>query len=225
MDEAIELVGADGFRFGASRWAPPDARRGGLVLIQEIFGVTAGVAALARSFADEGYEVLAPSLFDRLERGFAVTADAGGVAKGRAYSETTPWDQVAGDLEAAIVALPPPVFAVGYCWGGTAAWLTAARCPGLAAVSSFYGRRIPELVTEPPRCPIILHFGRDDPTIPPAMIEAIAEIYPDLPIHLYPAGHGFASERSADHDADAARLAHLRTLRLFARHGGERGEF
>lgn len=195
------------------------------MLIQEIFGVTAGIAALARSFADEGYEVLAPSLFDRLERGLAVPADSAGVAKGRACSEATPWDQVAGDLNATIAAVAPPVFAVGYCWGGTAAWLAAARCPGLTAVSSYYGRRIPEIINEPPLCPIILHFGRGDVTIPPATIEAIAEIYPDLPIHLYPAGHGFASERSIDHDVDAARLAHLRTLRLFARHGGERGEF
>ena len=225
MAETLQLAGADGHRFAAERWAPPDARRGGLILIHEIFGLAPGIAALAAGFAAEGYEVLAPSLFDRLEPGFRSRADAAGVARGRALSEATPWDQVAGDLAAAIAWLEPPVFTAGYCWGGTAAWLAAARCAGLAAVSSYYGRRIPEILNEAPACPIILHFGRDDPTIPPTTVEAIAERYPDLPIHLYPAGHGFASDRAADHDADSARLAHLRTLRLFSRHAGDRGEF
>ena len=94
----------------------------------------------------------------------------------------------------------------------------------MAAASSFYGRRIPELVDETPRCPIILHFGRRDPTIPPATVEAIADAHPDIPIYLYDAGHGFVSDRRADYNSDAARLARLRTLQLFALHGGGRGE-
>ncbi len=225
MSEPVSLIGADGFRFAAHRFAPPDARRGGLVLIHEIFGVAPGIVQLAGSFAADGYEVLAPSLFDRLEPGFAVAADPAGVARGRDLSEATTWDQVAGDLAACVAALAPPVFALGYCWGGTAAWLAAARCPSLAAASSYYGRRIPELLGEPPLCPIILHFGRRDASIPLASIAAIADRYPDIPIHLYPAGHGFASDRAADHDPDSAALARLRTLRLFARHAGDRGEF
>ncbi len=194
------------------------------MLIQEIFGVTSHIRGLADDFAAEGYETIAPSLFDRLAPGFAVAADAEGVRTGRDYSEATPWDQVAGDLAACVEALAPPVFVVGYCWGGTAAWLAACRCEGVAAVSSFYGRRIPELVSETPRCPIILHFGRHDASIPPNVVEAIAEAHPDLPIHLYDAGHGFVSDRGADYQPDAARLARLRTLQLFAR-GSGRGEF
>ena len=84
--------------------------------------------------------------------------------------------------------------------------------------------RIPELLDETPRCPIILHFGRRDASIPTAVVEAIADRHPDIPIHLYDAGHGFVSDRRADYDADAARLARLRTLQLFARHGGGRGD-
>ncbi len=194
------------------------------MLIQEIFGVTSHIRGLADDFAAEGYETIAPSLFDRLAPGFAVAADAEGVRTGRDYSEATPWDQVAGDLAACVEALAPPVFVVGYCWGGTAAWLAACRCEGVAAVSSFYGRRIPELVSETPRCPIILHFGRHDASIPANVVEAIAEAHPDLPIHLYDAGHGFVSDRGADYQPDAARLARLRTLQLFAR-GSGRGEF
>jgi len=214
----------DGFVFEAWREAPPDARRGGLVVIQEIFGVTDHIREVAAGYAADGYETLAPSLFDRRAPGFQGGYDRDGVEQGRALSEATPWEEVAADLTAAVRALEPPVFVVGYCWGGTAAWLAACRVDGVAAVSSYYGRRIPELVGETPRCPIILHFGRRDASIPPDVVEAIAQAHPDIPIHLYDAGHGFASDRRADYNADAARLARLRTLQLFAR-GSGRGEF
>jgi carboxymethylenebutenolidase len=214
----------DGFVFEAWRAGPADARRGGLVLIQEIFGVTAHIRELAEGFAADGYETLAPALFDRRATGFEAGYDPEGVARGRAISEATPWEEVAADLQATIDALAPPVFVVGYCWGGTAAWLAACRCRGVAAASSFYGRRIPELLKETPRAPIILHFGRTDPTISPDTIEAMGSAHPDIPIHLYDAGHGFVSDRRADHVPDAARLGRLRTLRLFAMNGGGRGE-
>jgi len=224
MGETIRLTSPlDGFAFDAWREAPGDARRGGLVLIQEIFGVTDHIRDLAAGFAADGYETLAPAFFDRRSKGFEAGYDAEGIARGRALSEATPWDEVAADLQAAIDALAPPVFAVGYCWGGTGAWLAACRCAGLTAASSFYGRRIPELMAETPKVPIILHFGRTDSSIPPAIVEAIGAAHPDIPIHLYDAGHGFVSDRRADHHPDAARLARLRTLKLFAR-GGGRGE-
>jgi carboxymethylenebutenolidase len=226
MGEAIRLTSArDGFAFGAYRAPHDDARRGGLVLIQEIFGVTDHIRELADGFAADGYETLAPSLYDRQEPAFEAAYGADEVAKARAYSEAAPWDEVAADLAACVAALKPPVFVAGYCWGGTATWLAASRCEDLAAASSFYGRRIPELVDETPRCPIILHFGRRDPTIPPQTVEAIADKHPDIPIHLYDAGHGFVSDRRADYSPDAARLARLRTLQLFAMHGGGRGDF
>jgi carboxymethylenebutenolidase len=225
MGETVALTsGEDGFAFGAYRARHDDARRGGLVLIQEIFGVTAHIRELADGFAADGYETLAPQLYDRQERGFEAGYDAGGVERGRRYSEAAPWDEVAADLAACVAALAPPVFVAGYCWGGAATWLAACRCEGVAAASSFYGRRIPELADETPRCPIILHFGRRDPTIPPATVEAIAARHPEIPIHFYDAGHGFVSDRRADYDPDCARLARLRTLQLFALHGGGRGE-
>jgi carboxymethylenebutenolidase len=225
MGETVRLrSGLDGFEFDAYRAAPGDARRGGLVLIQEIFGVTAHIRELADGFAEDGYETLAPSFYDRRRPGFQAGYDAAGVAEGRRLSEETPWEEVAADMQAAIEALEPPVFAVGYCWGGTAAWLAACRCHGLAAASSFYGRRIPELVSEAPRAPIILHFGRGDPTIPPETVAAIGAAHPEIPIHLYDAGHGFVSDRRADYRPDAARLARLRTLQLFALNGAGRGE-
>jgi carboxymethylenebutenolidase len=218
------ISGLDGFAFAAWRRQAVDARRGGLVVVQEIFGVTPLIHDIARGFAQEGYETLAPSLFDRRAPAFRVGYDAEGVAAGRALSEATPWAEVAADLRAAVEALAPPVFLVGYCWGGTAAWLAACRVPGLSAVSSYYGRRIPELWDAAPACPVILHFGRRDASIPMSQVEALTERFPDLPIHLYDAGHGFASDRGSDFSPDPARLARLRTLQLFALHGGGRGE-
>jgi carboxymethylenebutenolidase len=225
MGDEVSLTSArDGFSFGAYHALPEDARRGGLVLIQEIFGVTDHIRELADGFAADGYETLAPSLYERQQRGFAVGYDREGVDLGRRYSEAAPWDEVAADLQACVAALAAPVFVAGYCWGGAATWLAACRCEGVAAASSFYGRRIPELVAETPRCPIILHFGRRDASIPAETVEAIGAAHPDIPIYLYDAGHGFFSDRRADYDADAARLARLRTLQVFAMNGGGRGD-
>ncbi|HTX51754.1 MAG TPA: dienelactone hydrolase family protein [Caulobacteraceae bacterium] len=225
MGETIQLRSPeDGFVFSAYRARQEDARRGGLVLIQEIFGVTDHIRELADGFAADGYETIAPSLYDRQQRGFEAGYDSEAVGLARQYSEAAPWGEVAADLAVCVAALPPPVFVAGFCWGGAATWLAACRCEGVAAASSFYGRRIPELLDETPKCPIILHFGRRDASIPPDVVETIAARHPDIPIHLYDAGHGFVSDRRADYNPDAARLARLRTLQLFARHGGGRGD-
>jgi carboxymethylenebutenolidase len=225
MGDTIELPSKfDGFMFHAYRAKPTDARRGGLILIQEIFGVTEHIKELADGFAADGYEVLAPSLYDRLEPWFAADYDAKGVEKGRKYSTVTAWDQVAGDLQACADALKGPVFAVGYCWGGAAAWLAACRVEGLAAASGFYGRRIPELLAETPRCPVILHFGKTDASIPMEIVEQVRAAHPEVPVYVYDAGHGFNSDRRSDYHEDSARLARLRTLQLFQRAGGSKGE-
>ncbi len=225
MGEPITLVSAqDGFEFAAYHAMPPDVRRGGVVLIQEIFGLTAQIRRQVDSLASEGFEVIAPSFFDRLSPAFEAGLDTVGVAEGRRLSEATPWDQVAGDIQAAVGELRGPVFVVGFCWGGTAAWLAACRCGGVAAVSSYYGRRIGELIDEVPVCPIILHFGRTDASIPSTLAETLAEKWPDMPIHRYDAGHGFAADLRAGYHPDSARLASLRTLQLFNRAGSGHGE-
>jgi len=131
---------------------------------------------------------------------------------------------VQGDLAACVDALKAPVFVTGFCWGGTASWLAACRIDGVAAASCFYGRRIPELWDETPRCPTILHFGRTDASIPLETVEEIRERFPDMPVHVYDAGHGFVSDRRPDYVEDAARLARLRTLQLFHRNAGLKGE-
>jgi carboxymethylenebutenolidase len=225
MGETIALTSRfDGFSFEAYHVRPADARRGGLLLIQEIFGVTDHIRELADGFAADGYEVIAPSFYGRLERGFAADYSQESIQKGVQYSQATPWDQVAADAQAAIDVLTPPVFVTGFCWGGAATWLVACRCTGVAAAACYYGRRISELNEETPRCPTILHFGKKDASIPIERIEEIRERHPDAPIYLYDAGHGFVSDRRADYDADSARLARLRTLAHFANHGGGKSE-
>ena len=225
MGETIRLKSRfDGFELVAYRAPPQDARRGGLVLVQEIFGVTDHIRELCDGFAEDGYEVIAPAFYDRLAPGFQADYGPESIDKGKALSEAAPWDQVQGDLQAAIDALTAPAFVTGFCWGGAAAWLAACRCDGVSAAACYYGRRISELVDETPKVPTILHFGKADASIPPEAVEAIAERHPDLPIYLYDAGHGFVSDRRRDYDADSARLARLRTLAHFSRHGGGRGE-
>ncbi|HEX6866960.1 MAG TPA: dienelactone hydrolase family protein [Caulobacteraceae bacterium] len=225
MGEQITLKSRhDGFELSAYHVRPDDARRGGLVLIQEIFGVTGHIRELCDGYAEDGYEVIAPAFFDRAEEGFAAGYDPDGIKKGVEYSNAAPWDQVAGDIQAAVDALDGPVFVTGYCWGGAAAWLAAVRCEGVSAVSSFYGRRIPELLDETPKCPVILHFGRNDHSIPMEVVEHIIEAQPDVPVYIYDAGHGFVSNRRADYNEDCARLSRLRTLQLFTRSSGVRSE-
>jgi carboxymethylenebutenolidase len=108
---------------------------------------------------------------------------------------------------------------MGFCWGGTAAWIAAARVEGLTAVSSFYGGGVAAHADETPRCPVILHFGKHDALIPLKDVETVSERHPDLPVFLYEAGHAFMAP--SDFVADCAQLARLRTLQLFHRAGGK----
>ena len=221
MGEAIRLKSAaDGFEFEAYRARNTDARRGGLVMLPAIWGVTPHLRALADDFAGDGYETLVPSLFDRALPGFAERdIDPASKAERLRLAEATDWDVTAADIQAVIDALAPPVFAIGFCHGGTGAWVAAARCEGLAAVSCFYGGGIAALAGLTPRVPTILHFGRRDELIPLADVEAIEAAHPDLPVWLYDAGHAFVAP--SEFHPDSARLGKLRTLQLFHRAAGK----
>ena len=225
MGERVQLVSAkDGFVFDAYRAAVSDARRGGLVICHAIWGVTPHLCDLADSYAEDGYEVLVPSLFDRLQRGFAERdTDPALMAQQNGLAEATDWGRNVLDVvQAAIDALAPPVFAIGFCYGGTVAWLAAGRCNDLSAVSSFYGGAIIYNLDTEPQVPTILHLGKTDDLIPPHEVEAIRAAYPDLPVYMYDAGHAFVAPNGFH--ADSARLSRLRTLALFARSGGGRAE-
>ena len=131
---------------------------------------------------------------------------------------------VAGDADGALAELHTRlpagtrVGAVGYCWGGAIADLAACRTKVDAAVC-YYGRANVNWLTESPGCPVLYHFGAEDPLIPPATVAQIQAGRPASQVWVYPgAGHGFScDERSEFHPASAA-LAEERTLSFFARH-------
>ena len=225
MGKTVQLASAaDGFAFDAYRAPTTDARRGGLVICHAIWGVTPHLRDLADGYAEAGYETLVPSLFDRFQRGFAARdTDPVLVARQNGFAEATNWGaDVLDAVQAAIDALAPPVFVMGFCFGGTTAWLAAARCTGLAAVSSFYGGQIPDFTADTPRVPTILHLGKTDALIPSHKIETIRAAHPDLPVHMYDAGHAFVAPNGFH--AESANLSRLRTLQLFARNSGVRSE-
>lgn len=197
---------------------PAAAPRGALVVIQEIFGVNAHIRSVADGFAEDGYAVLAPSLFDVLERGVELGYDAQGIAKGRDLITRLGLDKALDMTASAAAALEGQgkIGTVGYCWGGTVALLAALRL-GLPSVS-YYGARNVPFLGEKPKAPVIFHFGERDTSIPPEMIEHHRQLLPQMPVHVYPAGHGFNCDARADFDAESAALARSRTLAFFGEH-------
>lgn len=224
MGERIALATTGGKPFSAWRAAPGDARRGGLVVLHPIWGVTPHIREFSDGLADQGYEVIAPSLLDGTNAFPDQNIDAPILDDRLGLGEASGWGLATLDVvQASIDALEGPVFLLGFCFGGSTAWLAAARCQGLSAVACFYGGDIVNRLGETPKVPTILHFGTRDETIPPEAVTAITTAHPDLPAWLYPAGHAFVAPTGGYHE-DSATLAMLRTLQLFQRSGGGRGE-
>lgn len=225
MGERIALAcKEDGAPFTAYHAPPQEARRGGIVMLHAIWGVTPHLRQLADTLAEQGYEVIVPALFDAADADFPVEDTTPAILDTRmAAGKATGWGVSAlPRVQACIDTLEGPVFAMGFCYGGTTAWLAACRCEGLTAVSGFYGGDIVAYRDETPKVSTILHFGKTDGMIPLADVDAIREAHPDLPIYLYDAGHAFVAPNG--HHPDSAKLALLRTLQLFQRSGGGKGE-
>ncbi len=217
-----ELVASDGHRLAAYQAAPSGAPRGGVVVVQEIFGVNAHIRQVADGFAAAGYLVVAPALFDRVQRGVDLGYRPDDVARGRELKARSSLDAAMLDVAAAVAAASAAgrVGIVGYCWGGFVAWLAAARVPGLACAVPYYGGGILDHSEERPACPVLCHFGERDAMIPVAGVKAFAAAHPEHTIEIYPADHGFNCDHRGSHDAPAAALARDRTLAFFRRHVG-----
>lgn len=203
-----------------SAWrARPEGKAiGGLVVVQEIFGVNTHIRSICERFAAEGFEAIAPTLFDHLESGVELDYDEAGIARGRALVAELGFDRAVAAVgsAAAAIASAGRIGVVGFCWGGTVAFLANCRL-GLPAVSYYGGRTVPFLQETPP-APLLLHFGRDDPIIPPADVDKHRQALPKAQIHIYAAGHGFNCDQRADFDADASTLAWQRTTGFFREH-------
>ena len=215
----LALKAADGHRLAAWRAAPARRPRGGIVVVQEIFGLNQHIRALATEYAAAGYLAIAPALFDRVERDADVPYSDG--ARGRALRDQLKTEQTLLDLKAAIdvAAAAGKVGMVGYCWGGTLTYVAACHL-ALAAGVAYYGGGLPKVLDRTPKCPVMFHFGERDEHIPASDVEQVKKAYPLGHYYLYPADHGFnCSERPA-YDAPSAKLALERTLDFFHRHVG-----
>lgn len=217
MQEWTTLTAADGHVLSAWQAKPASPPKAGLVLVQEAFGVNAHMREVASRFAALGYHVVAPAMYDRYERGFEVGYGETEIARGIAMLADLDWDKALLDVDAARMAVratTTKVGIVGYCFGGSLAWLSACRLSFDAAVC-YYGSRIPAHADETPRCPLIAHFGRLDKGIPLEGVARVAAAHPQIPVYLYDAGHGFSCDRRPAFDPASHNLAWRRTAEFF----------
>ncbi len=219
MGSSITLKAADGHTLSAWRDGPDAASRG-LVVVQEIFGVNHHMRNVCARFAAEGYAVIAPALFDRVRPGIELGYTPDDVAKGRDIRAEVPEAGTMADIDAAAAALSGMALGIiGYCWGGTIAWLGATRTSRFKAASGWYGGGIAATRSEKPHCPVQLHFGDKDASIPLKDVDAIRAAQPDVEVFVYPgAGHGFGCNERSSYDPDAAAQAQTRTLAFLERH-------
>jgi carboxymethylenebutenolidase len=224
MTDTVTLTSAlDGFEFTALHAQPEGARKGGVVVVQEIFGLDQYVQADVARWSALGFEVLAPSIFDRRVPGYVAEHEPAAFAVGVGHVQAIGLEPMLSDIQACIDHLAPrgPVFAVGYCLGGSLVWLAAGKLKGLAAGAAYYGSMIAANAELALNAPVIVHLGRKDPHIPADAVRArLAETHPDVPVHIYEnSGHGFNNDGRPDSDLEDARLARERTLALFQAHG------
>jgi carboxymethylenebutenolidase len=219
----IKSTAADGFEFGAYHAQAEGRRRGGVVVIQEIFGIDQYVRADVERWAAAGFEAIAPAMYDRTHPGLDVGHDEAGMAVAMAARQGADVDTGIADLTACVKFLSArgPVFMVGYCFGGAMTWQAAGRIKGITAASSYYGGAVAASAGLTPKCPTICHFGRKDAHIPAEEVKAaINAAQPQVAVYIYEnSGHGFNNDGRPDSDPADAALARQRTLELFAANG------
>jgi carboxymethylenebutenolidase len=222
MGEMVQLRAKDGHELDAYVVQPGVPAKGGLVIVQEIHGVNAHIRAVADRYADDGFVVVAPALFDRIERSVELRGSGEDMERAMDLLKSFDIEKGVDDVAAAVqcercFGNVKKIGVVGYCLGGTLAWLSAARLPIHAAVG-YYGGRIAQYLGERPKAPVMLHFGEQDQHIPQSEIDAIAKAYPEVSIYTYPAGHGFNRDGSAGYSASCATRARTRTLEFLREH-------
>lgn len=222
MGEWIMLGASDGFALNAYRAAPSGPARGGVVVIQEVYGVNHWVRSVADRYAEHGYLAVAPAMLDRVEFGYQ--SDRYGPEQFVVVGEMMKrFDHRLAmvDVAAAVGAAAEggKVGITGFCFGGRISWVAGHHGLGLAAVSGYYGGGIPNYIGLVPSVPTEMHYGDNDKGIPLEQIEALKARHPAVDIYLYPTGHAFCnSERPSNFNHDACKKASARTLAFFRKH-------
>lgn len=221
MSETVKLHAADGHPLNAYVAAPEGTPKGAIVVIQEAFGVNHHIRGVADGYAAEGYLAVAPALFDRYERGFEAGYDAAGMERAMALLPKLNMDWAAADTLAAIEyardEYKTKVGVVGFCLGGSVAWMAAMQMPISAAVG-YYGGHVAKFKDAQLKAPVMLHFGELDKHIPMSDVKAIRQAHPEVPVYTYEADHGFNCDERASYSAPAAKQARERTLAFLKEH-------
>ena len=223
MGETIKLRASDGFELSAYLAKPSGKPRGGLVVVQEIFGLNGHIIGVADGFAADGFLAIAPALFDRIRPGLTLGYSQDDIQEGIALKGKSSTENALADIAAArdAVAQAGKVGVIGYCWGGFLSWVSATRLPGFAAAVVYYGGGIGGVAEETPKCPVLAHFGETDHAIPLADVEKLRAAHPSgVEVHVYPAGHGFNCDERGSYDAKSAKIARERTVAFLKRHLG-----
>jgi carboxymethylenebutenolidase len=219
MAKFITLKANDGFELSAWRADPAGKPRGGVVVVQEIFGVNHHIRGVADFFAAQGYLAIAPALFDRVERNVDLGYNGSDRQIGMALIAKVDKAKLRVDVAAAVSAAKEggKVAVVGYCLGGSLAYFAACDLSDVNAAVGYYGGMILDAKDEKPKSPTMLHFGEKDAHIPIARVREFAAAHPGLPIYTYPADHGFNCDERESYDAPSAALARSRTLDFLAK--------
>jgi len=214
LGKQFKLTTTDEHSLGAYRADPQGTPKGGLVVVQEIFGVNHHIRAVCDRLAALGYVAVAPAVFDRFARDFECGYTPDEIAHARSYLGNLNWDHMMADMSAAASDLKGvgPLGVIGFCMGGTAAFLAACRIPGMKAAVAYYGGMISKFADEKPKCPLQMHFGEKDEGIPMSTVDEIKKKQPQAETYVYPgAAHGFYCDERASYNKDAAALAWSRT--------------
>jgi carboxymethylenebutenolidase len=217
IEETIKLTAADGFSLEAFQAYPKNGRKGGLVVLQEIFGLTDQLKGVVRAYARDGYDTIFPCLYDRVAPGTVVPFSDPNRGRDMAYGLDL--EKVMLDIAAVVerVQNEHGVSILGFCWGGGVIVRAAAELKLRGAIA-FYGTRLPTYLHHTPKCPLLFHFGATDPNSPPETIEAVRKAFPSAEIYIYEAGHAFANEVRPTYVEAAAKTARSRTLEFLNRH-------
>jgi carboxymethylenebutenolidase len=220
MSEHITLHASDGQALGAYVARPQGDPIAALVVVQEIFGVNAHIRSVADGYAKDGFLAVAPALFDRIEPNVELGYEGADMQTARSFIPRLDIDKSLADVAAAVdfcKETGKKVGVIGYCFGGTLAWLAACRLP-IAAAVGYYGGQIARFASETPAAPVMLHFGSQDAHIPAEEVEQVQSAHPEVEIYRYDAGHGFNCDARASYDATSAHDARTRSLAFLRKH-------